>query len=194
MAKKKPYLAKTLTDPIDLMALLSAPNPNANFACNNQRQQLTVLWSNGIQASSEWLTLAQWCWGIQWGRQSYFRVSVPLLITTLLKCSGSTCAHWRPSSWWRSRRPPSLSMPRNSTAKGVKDEREIGTDSHQYAHQKRLLDAMINFLYTLYIWGLLTLLNLDLLLGWESIFNDLPTMTSVIPCVLLMITWLAITF
>ncbi len=40
--KKKSYLAKTLTEPIDLMAL-SAPNPNANFACNNQRQQLTVL-------------------------------------------------------------------------------------------------------------------------------------------------------
>ncbi len=32
-------------------------------------------------------TLTQWCWGIQWGRQSYFRVSLPLLITTLLKCS-----------------------------------------------------------------------------------------------------------
>ncbi len=51
--QKKPYLAKTLTEPIDLMALLSAPNPNANFACNNQRQQLTALWSNGVQASLE---------------------------------------------------------------------------------------------------------------------------------------------
>ncbi len=49
--KKKPYLAKTLTEPIDLMALLSAPNPNANFACNNQRQQLTALWSNGNTGS-----------------------------------------------------------------------------------------------------------------------------------------------
>ncbi len=28
-------------------------------------------------------SLAQWCWGIQWGWQSYFRVFVPLLITTL---------------------------------------------------------------------------------------------------------------
>ncbi len=52
--KKKPYLAKTRTEPIDLMALLSALNPNAIFAWNNQRQQLKVLWSNGIQASSEW--------------------------------------------------------------------------------------------------------------------------------------------
>ncbi len=25
-------------------------------------------------------------------------------VTTLLKCRGSTCAHWCPSSWWRSRR------------------------------------------------------------------------------------------
>ncbi len=33
--QKKPYLAKTLTEPTDPMALLSAPNPNANFACNN---------------------------------------------------------------------------------------------------------------------------------------------------------------
>ncbi len=40
---------------------------------------------------------------------------MPLLITTLLKCSGSTCAHWCPSSWWRSRRPPSLPIPRNGT-------------------------------------------------------------------------------
>ncbi len=113
--KKKPYLAKTLTEPIDLMALLSAPNPNANFACNNQRQQLTALWSTAYRHRQNDSTLAQWCWGIQWGRQSYFRVSVPLLITTLLKCSGSTCAHWRPSSWWHSRQPPSLPMPRNGT-------------------------------------------------------------------------------
>ncbi len=34
--KKKPYLAKTRREAIDLMALMSAPNPNANFACNNQ--------------------------------------------------------------------------------------------------------------------------------------------------------------
>ncbi len=45
---KKALPCKTLTEPIDLMALLNAPNPN--FACNNQ----TALWSNGIQASSEW--------------------------------------------------------------------------------------------------------------------------------------------
>ncbi len=52
--KKKPYLAKTLTEPIDvIVALLSAPNLNANFACN-KRQLLTALWSNVIQASSEW--------------------------------------------------------------------------------------------------------------------------------------------
>ncbi len=63
-------------------------------------------------------TLAQWCWGIQWGQQSYFRVSVPLLITTLLKCSGRRALIGAPSSWGRSRRPPSLPMPRNGTACG----------------------------------------------------------------------------
>ncbi len=35
-----------------MMRILS--DPNTNFECNNQRQQLTALWSDGIQASSEW--------------------------------------------------------------------------------------------------------------------------------------------
>ncbi len=60
------------------------------------RQQLTALWSNGIQASSDWQNSSPTMLGIQLGRQSYFRVTVPLFITTLLKCSASTCAHWRP--------------------------------------------------------------------------------------------------
>ncbi len=37
--QKKPYLAKTLTEPINLMPFLSTTN--ANFTCNNQRQPLT---------------------------------------------------------------------------------------------------------------------------------------------------------
>ncbi len=112
--KKKSLIpAKTLTEPINLMALLSAPNPNANFACNNQRQQLTALWSNGIQVSSEWQYSTPMMLGDPVGAAIIFRVSVPLLITTLLKCI--MCAHWRPSSWWRSRRPPSLPMPKKST-------------------------------------------------------------------------------
>ncbi len=48
-------------------------------------------------------------------RQSYFRVTVPLLFTTLLKCSASTCAHWCPFSWWCPRPPPSSPMPRNGS-------------------------------------------------------------------------------
>ncbi len=37
------------------------------------------------------------------GRRSYFRVTVPLFIITLLQCSASTCSHWCPFSWWRPR-------------------------------------------------------------------------------------------
>ncbi len=99
--QKKPYLAKTLREPIDLMAFLSTTN--ANFTCNNQRQPLTALWSNGIQASSEWQYFSPMMLEDPVGAAI---MSLPLLITTLFKCSGSTCAHWRPSSWWRSRRPP----------------------------------------------------------------------------------------
>ncbi len=79
------------------------------------RQQLTALWSNGKEASSDWKYSSPMMLGIQWGQQSYFRVTVPLFITTLLKCSASTCAYWRPYSWWRNRWPPSSSMPRNGT-------------------------------------------------------------------------------
>ncbi len=79
------------------------------------KQQLTALWSNGIQASSDWQYSSPMMLGIQWGRQSYFRVTVPLFITTLLKCSASMCAHWRPFSWWRPRPPPSSPVPINST-------------------------------------------------------------------------------
>ncbi len=105
--------------------------------------RLTALWSNGIQASSDWQhsdpmayrhrqidsTLIQWHTGIirltvlypndvrdPVGRQSYFRVTVPLLFTTLLKCIASMCAHWHHFSWWRPRPPPSSPMPRNGTA------------------------------------------------------------------------------
>ncbi len=115
--KKKPYLAKTLTEPIDLMALLSAPNPNANFACSNQRQQLTALWSNGIQASSEWQYSSPMKLGYPVGGGNHI--------------SGCPCHSWSqpcsnvvavlvligaPSSWWCSRWLPSLPMPRNGTA------------------------------------------------------------------------------
>ncbi len=54
--------------------------------------RLTALWSNGIQASSDW-------------QRFYFRVTVPLFITTLPQCSASTCP----------RPPPSSPMPRNGT-------------------------------------------------------------------------------
>ncbi len=49
------------------------------------------------------------------GRQSYFRVTVPLFITTLIQCSASTCAYWCPFSWWRPRPTPSSPRPRNGT-------------------------------------------------------------------------------
>ncbi len=63
--------------------------------------RLTALWSNGIQASSDWQYSSPMMLGIQWGGwQSYLKVTVPLLFTTLLKCSASTCAHWHPFSWW----------------------------------------------------------------------------------------------
>ncbi len=113
--KNKPNLAKSPTEPIDLMVLLLAPN--VNFACNNQAAIDTTLiqWHRHRQIDS---ILAQWCWGIQWGWQSYFRVTVPFFITTLLKYSSSMCAHWAPSCWWRPRPPPSLPMPRNGIACG----------------------------------------------------------------------------
>ncbi len=43
------YLVITLTEPIDLMALLSAANPNANFARNNQAAMDSALirWHTG---------------------------------------------------------------------------------------------------------------------------------------------------
>ncbi len=46
--QKKPYLAKALTEPINLMALLSAPN--ANFACNSQAaiDSALIQWHTGI--------------------------------------------------------------------------------------------------------------------------------------------------
>ncbi len=44
------------------------------------------------------------------------RATTAHLEPRLPTCRGSTCAHWHPSSWWRSRRPPSLPMPRNGTA------------------------------------------------------------------------------
>ncbi len=61
--------------------------------------RLTALWSNGVLASSDWQSsdpmaykhrqidsaLIQWCWGSRGGGKSYFRVTVPLLFTTLLK-------------------------------------------------------------------------------------------------------------
>ncbi len=40
---------------------------------------------------------------------------MPHLFTTLLECSASTYAHWRPFSWWRPRPPPSSPMTRNGT-------------------------------------------------------------------------------
>ncbi len=107
--KKKPYLAKTLTEPIDvIVALLSTPNLNANFACN-KRQLLTALWSNVKQASSEWQYSSPMMLGGPVGAAIIFQ---GVRATTLFKCSGSTYGHWRSSSWWRSRRPPSLPMPR----------------------------------------------------------------------------------
>ncbi len=116
MAKKKPYLAKTRTEPIVLMALLSSKSKCK--LCMQQSEAVIdstlIQWHTGIVRMT--VLESPMMLGDPVGRQSYFRVSVPLLITTLLKCSGSTCAHWRPSSWWRSRRPPSLPMPRNGTA------------------------------------------------------------------------------
>ncbi len=102
--QKKPYLAKTLTEPIDRIVLLSAPNPN--FACNNQS-------SRGFGALLKGLT----CRSRDSNPQP--RITSPTLYPLeprLPTCRGSTCAHWCPSSWWRSRRPPSLPMPRNGTA------------------------------------------------------------------------------
>ncbi len=49
--EKKPHLAKTLTEPIDLMALLSTPNPNANFACKQSEAAIDsalIQWHTGI--------------------------------------------------------------------------------------------------------------------------------------------------
>ncbi len=48
MAKKKGYLARALTEPTDLMVLLSTPN--ANFACNNQAviDSALIQWHTGI--------------------------------------------------------------------------------------------------------------------------------------------------
>ncbi len=59
------------------------------------------------------------------GRQSYFRVTVPLFITTLLQCSFSTCADWFPFSWWRPKPPPSSPMPRNGTAHRTRPQLQV---------------------------------------------------------------------
>ncbi len=90
--------------------LLSAPNPN--FACNNQS-------SRGFGALLKGLTsvVDNSCRSRDSDPQP--RVTSPTLYPLeprLPTCRGSTCAHWHPSSWWRSRRPPSLPMPRNGTA------------------------------------------------------------------------------
>ncbi len=53
--------------------------------------------------------LAQWCWGYS-GAAIIFQGVRTTLDHTPVKCSVSTCAHWRP------RWPPSLPMPRNGTA------------------------------------------------------------------------------
>ncbi len=39
------------------------------------------------------------------------------IITTLLKCSASTCTHWHPFSRGHPKQPPSSPMPRNGTAR-----------------------------------------------------------------------------
>ncbi len=63
--------------------------------------------------------LIQWHTGIvrltvlySGGGSHSIRVTMPLIITTLLKCSASTWAHLLPFSWWRPRWPPSSPMPR----------------------------------------------------------------------------------
>ncbi len=89
--KIKPYLAKTLTEPLDLIWqcwALQMQTLHATIRGSNWQRSDPMAYRHYKNES----TLAQWCWGIQWGWQSYFRVSVPLLITTLFKCSGSMCA------------------------------------------------------------------------------------------------------
>ncbi len=114
------------------MALMSAPNASMQQSGSNDSALIqwhtgivrwTALWSNGIQASPDWQcsdpmaykhrqidsTLAQWCWGHS-GAAVIFLGDRATLVTTQLKCSASTCAHWR------TRPPPSSPMPRNGTA------------------------------------------------------------------------------
>ncbi len=67
---KKRYLAKALTKPIDL-----GIDERSKYKHAIIRQQLTALWSNLIQASSDWQYSSPMMLGIQWGRQSYFRVT-----------------------------------------------------------------------------------------------------------------------
>ncbi len=81
-------------------------------ACNNQAASDSALiqWHTGIVR----LTVLNDV-GDPVGAAVIFQGDRATLITTLLKCSASTCAHWHPFSWWRPRRPPSSPMPRNGT-------------------------------------------------------------------------------
>lgn len=88
---KKRYFTKVLT-PFEIKVFLSTTNEN--FACNNPAASDSALkqWHTGIVRLT---ALKPNDVGGTSGK-SYFRVTVPPFITTLLKWSGSICAHWCP--------------------------------------------------------------------------------------------------
>ncbi len=61
--KKKRYLAKALTEPIDLMALMIAPNASMQQSGSNWQRSDPMAYRHR-QIDS---TLAQWCWGSSGG-------------------------------------------------------------------------------------------------------------------------------
>ncbi len=61
--KKKRYLAKALTEPIDLTALMSAPNASMQQSGSNWQRSDPMAYRHR-QIDS---TLAQWCWGSSGG-------------------------------------------------------------------------------------------------------------------------------
>ncbi len=100
------------------MALMSAPNASMQQSGSNWQRSDPMAYRHCQNDS----TLAQWRWGSSGAVAAViFQGDRATLITTLLKCSASTCAHWRPFSWWRSRRPPSSPMPRNGTGLEIQD-------------------------------------------------------------------------